>query len=169
MKTSLSHTIGIWAATGLLCGTIGVAFAEKPDDDDKEGEADVDVPLREAPALVQATLRKRLGAKTPGTLEVEKKKGVQFWEAEFKQDGAKQSLKLDAIGTIVELEKEVTISSIPEKVRRAVVGRYPNAKIKSAEEVHINDTKEVTFFEIEVKDADRTVELKVQPNGVVVD
>jgi hypothetical protein len=125
------------------------------------------VPLAHAPAAVRAAFSRRLGARAPAELEVEVERGKRLWEAEFMDDGARQSLKLDEHGAVVESEKDVEPTALPEAVRKAVEASFPDARIAHAEEVHEAGRLPASYYELDLTGAN-VHEIKVRPDGRIL-
>lgn len=71
------------------------------------------------------------------------------YEASFKLNGINMSANFDADGKWLETEKEIASAALPENVKVLLMATYPNAEIKSVEQIdtYNNNTK----YEIALK------------------
>lgn len=103
---------------------------------------------KDVPAVVRSAFQKQY----PGVKADEwDKEGVNY-EVEFKVQEAEQSLLIDPMGTILETEIEINISSLPETAREYVSKNYAGQSITEA--AKITDAKGKVTYEAEVKGKD---------------
>jgi len=124
--------------------------------------------LAQAPAPVRQTVNQlRQGNDLIGLFR-ESKDGETVFEAEFLEARYQRSLKLNLDGAVIEDEKEIEISDLPQAVIDAVFGRYPEAEITEAETADVEGT---LFYEVEVELEDGEVvrELLITPAGSIED
>jgi hypothetical protein len=144
--------------------------ADEDKDDDEEGDEEEAITLDKAPAEVQAAVKKALGGNKLEKLtkEEEEKDGkeVVIYEAEFSDHGAKHTISMDKTGKIVEDEQEIEVSKLPEAVTKAVMAAHAGAKISKAEIAKAGDK---TTYEVVIGEGKMTRELKVSPEGKVLE
>ncbi len=100
--------------------------------------------------------------------EVEGKKTT--YEVSLTSAGKHITVSLDEKGEIEEIETEIAMSDVPRAVTEAIAARYPQAKIKKAEEiVEIEDGKEEEkAYELDVVTAaGKSVEVTVDARGKI--
>ena len=121
MKTLLRR-LGLVLAASLLVVTAGQAAEEKK------------IPLDKVPAAVLGAVKAKYpGAELTGA-EKEKEKGVTVYEVALKDKGRRIEATFEADGTLVSVEKAVSVKDLPRAVADALDAKYPKAKVKKAEE-----------------------------------
>jgi uncharacterized membrane protein YkoI len=120
---------------GSLCLFAGAAFTADADDDGKEDEQEQKVSLDQVPKAVTDAVKAKFPKGELKGAEMGKDDGVKFYEVGLKMDGKSVDVVCKTDGTILEIEKEVAIADLPKAVTNAINGKYPNAKLKEAEEV----------------------------------
>lgn len=76
------------------------------------------------------------------------KEGVDF-EGEFDLNKVETSATFDSNGNLKEVESEIEVSALSQKIRDYVSKNYPNSKIKEASK--ITDSKGIITYEAEMK------------------
>lgn len=84
--------------------------------------------------------------------EVKWDKEDENYEASFEADEQDMSVLIDAHGKIIETEKEIELSELPEKVKKYVNAHYKGQVIKEA--AIITDANGVLTYEAEIKNKD---------------
>ena len=74
------------------------------------------------------------------------------FEAHFEVNGVETSATYDASGNKLETETEIEASALPKGASDYVTKNYANQKIKEASK--IIDSKNVTIYEVEIKEGD---------------
>ena len=93
------------------------------------------VKLESLPAAVQAAVKEQTrDAKLVG-LSKENEDGQTMYEVETTVNGKSRDLLLDKSGTVVEVEEEVGIDTIPSPARDAIQKKAGSGKIKRVERV----------------------------------
>jgi hypothetical protein len=111
-----------WTMAAALCA-LTLAAAEKK------------VQLKDLPAPVQQAIQEQTkGAEIKG-LSQETEKGQTEYEVETMVDGKSRDLTFDGKGTVVEVEQEVGIDSLPAAARAAIEKRAAGGKIAKVETV----------------------------------
>ena len=93
------------------------------------------ISLKEAPAAVQKTVTAELkGGKLRG-LSVEVDKGKTTYEAELTVEGHDRDIVIDPEGKIVEAERVVQLSALPEMVRASILHEAAKGTVERVEEL----------------------------------
>jgi len=100
------------------------------------------------PEAVQSALQKN----NPNAKEVKWEKEKGNYEAGFEVSKTDHSVLIDASGSIIETEVEISIDALPKNARTYVTQKYPGKKIKEA--AKITDAKGVVTYEAEVTGKD---------------
>ena len=78
-------------------------------------------------------------ARFPGaqvtSVEREKEHGDVVYDYELRQNGRKYEMDVKEDGTVLEVEKQLAATDVPDAVTRAVREKYPNATVKEVMEV----------------------------------
>ncbi|CAN5358165.1 hypothetical protein BH09PLA1_BH09PLA1_24010 [soil metagenome] len=122
------------------------------------------IALGEAPAAVQAAVKKVAGDQKLDKLVKETDEGKTVYEAEFKVNGAAHSAKISETGEVLEEEMDVQAAELPQPVRDAVSKKFPDGKITRAEMARANGK---AMYEIHVQSGKDTHELVVNAAGQV--
>jgi hypothetical protein len=142
----------LWLAAPALCA-ITLGAAEKQ------------VQMKDLPAAVQQAIQEQTkGAEIKGLTE-EKEKGHIEYEAETLVNGKVRDLLFDQRGTLVEVEQEVDINTLPGAARAAIEKYAAGGKLSVVETV----TKgSVTNYEGHYTKGGKEREVKVDANGKLV-
>lgn len=103
---------------------------------------------KEVPAAVKSACAKSY----PGAEKVKWEKEGTDYEAEFEQNEVEMSVVFSPDGKMLEEEKEIAISTLPETVKKYVKTNYPDQKIKEATIIRKADGTQ--SYEVELKDLD---------------
>jgi hypothetical protein len=119
-----------------------------------------DVPAPVMEAFAKAYPR----AKIRGT-SVEAEKGTTYYEIESMDGSQARDLLYLPDGTVAEIEEVVPAAALPQRVKSAVGGEFPKAKIAKAEKV----TKgTVVSYELHVTQGPKRGSIVLSPSGTVV-
>lgn len=89
---------------------------------------------KQAASKIPAPVKAAFNRAHPGIVpDWEKEDGS--YEASFKQSGKSMSVVLDARGTILETETDITVSALPEAAKNYVKEHYKGVKIKEASRI----------------------------------
>lgn len=121
------------------------------------------VKMENLPAAVQKTVREQSRGAVLRGLSEEVEKGKTFYEAELKVAGHSKDVLIDAAGSIVETEEEVSLDSIPAAAQAAIRKQAGKGRILSVEAVSTGASPAV--YEAKIKTAGRTSEVRVAPDG----
>jgi hypothetical protein len=117
------------------------------------------------PAAVSAAVdRLSDGAKLRGLSE-EMQDGRTFYEAELRVDAHAMDVLIDEDGTIVEVEEQVELDSLPAAVRAALSDRAGSGKIMNVEALTRQGI--LVSYEAHVRTDGRMSEITVGPQGEV--
>ena len=100
---------------------------------------------KDVPAMVTSAFAKMY----PAIKEPKWVKEDADYEAEFDLNKNETSATFDANGNLKEVEVEIEVSALPQKVRDYVLKNYPDKKIKEASK--ITDAKGMITHEAEMK------------------
>ncbi|MBS1788679.1 MAG: hypothetical protein JST85_13205 [Acidobacteria bacterium] len=144
----LACLIGCFAAIGLAQET------EKP------------VKMKDLPPAVQTTVKEvSKGAKLRG-LAMETENGKTFYEAELMVNGHSKDVTIDPAGNVVTVEEQVALNSLPPAVKAEIVKQAGKGRIGLVESVTENNA--LAFYEAHIKAGGKTIEVKVTPEGKLI-
>jgi hypothetical protein len=118
------------------------------------------------PAAVKKTVAVQIsGARIRGFSE-EKENGQTFYEAQLVVNGHSKDILMDADGTIVEVEEQVAVGSLPavKDALKAKVGKGKLVKIES-----LTKHGKLVAYEAQVVTDGKRSEAQVGPNGEPLD
>ena len=96
------------------------------------------------------------------TLEKAEKDGYVFYTADYIKQNAEYEMLLDEEGRIVEIEKDLPPSYLPQTARQSIQAAYPGVSIEEVEE------KVMVYYEIEVEQDDTTYIVNTLQNGYIL-
>jgi len=140
---------------GALLSVPGVA-------QEKGGDREKKVKLRDLPAAVQAAVKEQSKGATLVGLAQEEENGRTLYEAEMKVNGHGRDVLMDATGKVVSVEEEVALASIPAAAREALLKAVGKGKMLKVESVTADG---VTVYEALIRAAGKTAEVKVDAKG----
>lgn len=131
-----------------------------------KAETETKVTMKSLPAAVQQTVKEQSKGATLRGLAKEVENGQTFYEAELSVNGRNRDVLIDPTGKIVEIEDQVTLSSLPPVVKDEIVKQAGKGRIMIVESV----TKEgvIVAYEAHVKTGQKISEIKVDPSGKVL-
>ena len=97
--------------------------------------ADTKVTLESLPPAVQATVKQETKTATLAGLSKEKEKGKTAYEVETMVNGKSRDLVLDEKGTILEVEEEIDIATLPAAAKAAIEKKAAGGKITKVEKL----------------------------------
>lgn len=134
---------------------VATAFAQEP----KERKAQ----LKDLPAAVQTTAREQSKGATVLGYSEEVENGQTLYEVSLRVKGHSKDVTMDANGNVVEVEEQVTLSSLPGPAKAEILKQAGRGKITLVESITKNDT--LIGYEAHVKTAGKFLEIKVDPQG----
>ena len=129
-------------ATLIATGIISISLTAFADDEPKK------IAPKDLPAKITQTVNTRLPGAQISSAEKETEDGKVVYDLEMSQKGLKYEMDILEDGTLVEIEKEVKTPSAA--VTKAVMQKYPEAKIKIVMEVNKVEGKKETPQHYEV-------------------
>src|SRR5687768_4376067 len=104
----------------------------------------------QVPAKVMEAAKGRFPSAEWRSITKETENNMTIYDFELTSEGKKYEMDIKDDGTIIEIEKEIAETALPDSVRKAVAAKHPKAKITEAlEKSLIKDGKE-TPHEYEV-------------------
>jgi uncharacterized cupredoxin-like copper-binding protein len=150
MRSITKITLAICIVTGVCLAAAWAGEEEK-------------ITVDQLPAKVTAAISAKYpGAKVVGA-EKEVDEGKTLFEVAIEDKGSKAEISLDAEGTIVEIERQITDKDLPEAVRKSFHADYPGGELKKIEEITVGDS---ISYEVLVV---TTTEVKYDTHGAVVE
>jgi hypothetical protein len=121
------------------------------------------VKMESLPPAVQKTVQEQAKGAMIRGLSKEIEDGKTFYEAELKINGHNKDVLIDPAGSVVEVEEEVALDSLPAAVKDAIQKRAAKGQIVLVEAVSKNDS--IVAYEAKIKTAGKTSEITVKPDG----
>ena len=132
-----------------------------------EGADEDDTPVQQAdlPAPVQATVAAQSKGATIHGLSRSTEDGRESYELELVMpDGHRKDLDIGVDGTVLGVEEEVQLDSVPEAAKAAIQKQAGDRKITRVEMVSKGDGT-LRGYEVGVTDGTKRAELHVAPDG----
>jgi hypothetical protein len=117
----------------------------------------------ELPAAVERTVESESLAATIRGFSRESEKGKTYYEAELTVNGHNKDLLMDTAGTIVEVEEEVAIDSLPAAVRDGLQRKTGEGKLQTVES--LTKHGELVAYEAHVLTHGKRSEVQVDAAG----
>ena len=124
--------------------------------------ADTPVKLQDLPPAVQRTVREQTRNATLVGLTSEVENGKTEYELETKVNGRGRDLMIDSSGTVLSVEDEVALDSIPAPARTAIERLAAGGKIAKVEKV--TEGRNVSYEAAVTRNGKRS-EIAVRPDG----
>jgi hypothetical protein len=121
------------------------------------------VKMESLPPAVQKTVQEQSKGGAIRGLSQEIEDGKTFYEAELKINGHNKDVLIDPAGSVVEVEEEVALDSLPAAVKDAIQKRAAQGQIVLVEAVSKNNS--IVAYEAKIKTAGKTSEIRVNPDG----
>ena len=121
-------------------------------------------PAAKLPAPVLAAFKKSYPNATIKNTSKETEDGKTTWEVESVENHLGRDLVYNPDGTVVEVEEELAIASVPAVVADAVKAKYPKAAVTKAEKKTAGKT---VTYEFALKGAAVTA-VEMTPDGKIV-
>ena len=114
------------------------------------------------PAVETTVSRESGGAAIKGfTSEIEH--GQKFYEVSLSVNGHNKDILIDKNGSVVEVEEEVSLDSLPAAVQDALKKAAGGGTIENIESLTKNGT--LVAYEAHIKRGRKRLEIQVDPNG----
>jgi hypothetical protein len=117
-----------------------------------------DLPL----AVEKAVVEQSKGATIRGFNE-EKENGQTTYEAEMIVNGHTKDVQMDATGTVIEVEEQVNLETLPQRVKDALQTKAGKGKITKLESITKKD--KLVAYEAQVLTEGKKSEIQVGPDG----
>ncbi len=134
-----------------LTGMTGVASAETKIDRSK------------LPPAVEKTVQEQSQGATIKGFMTETESGVFEYEAEMMVNGHTKDIAIAKDGTLLEIEEEVAMNTLPDSVQKALTTKAAGAKITKVET--LTKKGKVVAYEAATLKGTKKGELQVGPNG----
>ena len=118
------------------------------------------------PAVEKTVAAQSQGAAIKGFSE-ENEKGQTFYEAEMMVNGHSKDILMDTNGTVVEVEEQVALDSLPQAVKDRLQAKAGNGKIRKVESLTKHD--KLVAYEAQVTTDGKKSEVQVGPDGKPLD
>jgi uncharacterized membrane protein YkoI len=102
------------------------------------------------------------GAKIRG-LSTENENGQTYYEVELIVSGHRKDVLIDSHGSVVEVEEQVSLDSLPQAVRDGLQAKTGNGKVVKVESLTKRDR--LVAYEAEVLTDGKRSEIQVGPDG----
>lgn len=119
------------------------------------------------PAAVKEAFAKAYPEAADVEYERETKNGKAVYEVEFKHQGQDMEALYTAEGTLLRIEVEIGVDTLPEPVRKALAATFPNARPKDAERL-MNPDGTVFGYEVELKAGGVETTVELDSDGKIV-
>ena len=120
---------------------------------------------KDMPSAVIETFNKMYPKASAIGYDIEKENGTKFYEIESKEGDIRRDLQFNEDGSISEIEEQINISDLPDKVVSAIGANYPKGTIAKAEKV----TKGTDIlYEVVVKIGKKKHEVRLNTNGDII-
>lgn len=118
---------------------------------------------KDLPAAIEKTVaRESAGAIIRG-FSTEKENGITTYEAEMSVDGHSKDVSMDAKGNVLEVEEEVSMDSLPESAKNALMAKAAGGTIGKVES--LTKRGKLVAYETVVTTGKKRHEIQVGPNG----
>jgi hypothetical protein len=119
------------------------------------------------PAAVEKTVAEQSKGATIRGFSREKEKGQTFYEAELMVGGHTKDVLVDADGTIVEVEEQVALESLPKPVQAALCAKAGRGNVLKVES--LTKHEKLVAYEAKVLIGGKKSEIQVGPDGSPLD
>lgn len=119
------------------------------------------------PPVVEKTVATQSQGASIKGFSQEKENGQTFFEAEMTVNGHSKDVLIDATGTVVEVEEQVTLESLPAAVKTALQSQADKGKILKVES--LTKHNKLVAYEAKVQMDGKKKEIQVGPDGKQLD
>jgi uncharacterized membrane protein YkoI len=144
----------VFATSGLLLAATASAQEKK-------------VKRSDLPPAVEKTVAAQSAGATIRGFSTEKEKGQTFYEAEMTVNGHSKDVLIAADGTVVEVEEQVALDSLPADVKTGLQAKAGKGKILKVESLTKKD--KLVAYEAQVETNGKKSEVQVGPDGKPLD
>ena len=118
------------------------------------------------PAVEKTVAAQSTGATIRG-FSTEKENGQTLYEAELTVNGHSKDISMTADGSIVEIEEQVSLDSLPAEVKAGLQAKAGDGKILKVESLTKKD--KLVAYEAKVETNGKKTEVQVGPDGKPLD
>ena len=118
------------------------------------------------PAVEKTVVAQSKGATIRGFSE-EKEDGQIHYEVELTVDGHSKDVLMDTNGTIIEVEEQVAMDSLPAPVRDGLQAKAGKGKLLKVESITKHD--KLVAYEAQVMTGGKKSEVQINPDGKSLD
>jgi len=129
-------------------------------------EYEVKVRMVNLPEAVRKTVREQSRGATIRGLAKEIEGGKTFYEAELRINGHNKDVLIDSTGAVVEIEEQISIDSLPAKVKTTLLEAAGKGRILNVESITKNNTLDA--YEAHITKSGKKVEIKISIDGVLI-
>ena len=119
------------------------------------------------PPAVEKTVTAQSEGATVKGFSQEKEKGQTYYEAEMTVSGHSKDVLIDANGSVVEVEEQVALDSLPSAVKDGLHAKAGAGEIVKVESLTKHD--KLVAYEAVVKTNGKKKEIQVDPTGKPLD
>jgi uncharacterized membrane protein YkoI len=130
-------------------------------------ESETRIQRNQLPAAVERTVATQSTGTIIKGFSREVEDGKTFYEVELTVQGRSRDVLMDSDGTVVEVEEQVVLDSLPPAVRTALESKAGQGQITSVES--LTKKGQLVAYEAHVKAGSRRTEVQVGPNGETLD
>ena len=139
----------------VLAVALTVAMPQEPEQEQR-------VTRRDLPAAVARTVDAQARGATIRGYSREREHGQTFYEVALRVNGHSRDVLMDTTGTVVEVEEQVDIATLPAAVREGLIAAAGSGKLRSVESVTRGGQ---TAYEGHVNTNGKWSEITVGPDG----
>lgn len=141
--------------------TLSLSFIAVAEEQEKK------IQRADLPPVVEKTVATQSQGATIKGFSQEKENGQTFFEAEMTVNGHSKDVLIDATGTVVEVEEQVTLESLPAAVKTALQSQADKGKILKVES--LTKHNKLVAYEAKVQMDGKKKEIQVGPDGKQLD
>jgi uncharacterized membrane protein YkoI len=125
------------------------------------------IPRTDLPPAVEKTVAAHSQGATIKGFSTEKENGQTYYEAEMAVSGHTKDFLIDPAGTVVEVEEQVALDSVPSAVKDGLQAKAGKGKILKVESLTKHD--KLVAYEAKVQTDGKKSEIQVGPDGKPLD
>ena len=125
------------------------------------------IKLSDLPPAVEKTVATQSRGALIRGFSQEKENGQTYYEVELRVNGHGKDVTMDRAGTVVEVEEEVALESLPAAVREGLQSKAGKGKIVQVESLTKHD--KLVAYEAHVVTGAKKSEVQVGPDGRPLD
>ena len=125
--------------------------------------AETKIDRSKLPPAVEKTVQEQSQGATIKGFSKETENGVLEYEAEMMVDGHSRDIAIAKDGTLLEVEEEVALNSLPDSVQKALATKAGGAKITKVES--LTKKGKLVAYEAATLKGTKKGEIQVGPNG----